>query len=104
MPMLKRKVAYAEAQCLEIISASSLAEQIEIGNYQSLYDCGLYIFNTIERGYSGNDATETLWLAFMERSSIDNQVNSEMLLSLADSNYGLSKEHTDSFRKLVGSD
>lgn len=101
---VEKKIAYAEAQCLEIISASSLAEQIEIGNYQSLYDCGLYIFNTIERGYSGNDATETLWLAFMERSSIDNQVNSEMLLSLADSNYGLSKEHTDNFRKLVGSD
>ncbi len=101
---VEKKVLKAQAQCVEIIAASSLAAQIEEGNYQSLYDCGLHIFNTIEKGYSGDDATEALWLALMAQATIDNQVKSEALLSLANNNYGLPKESVVNFRKLVAND
>lgn len=101
---VEKKVLKAQAQCLEIIATSSLAAQIEEGNYQSLYDCGLHIFNTIENGYSANDATETLWLALMKQATIDNQVKSEVLLTLANNKYGLSEKSADNFRKLVAND
>jgi hypothetical protein len=96
------KVANATTSCLAISDDSSLSPQIAVNNYQALYDCGLYIFNTIENSHGRSDVTETLWLAFINETQNDKQIDSLELITLAEKKYGLSKKNTKNFRKLIG--
>jgi hypothetical protein len=98
------KVAQAKDNCLEIMKKSSLPEQIEAGNYQALYDCGLNIFNTIENESLRINVTDALWVELMKQAKAGTNIHSNALLSLAENKYGLTKSSADKFRKLVGLD
>lgn len=99
---VQNKTKQAKIKCLEIIADSSLPKQIEEGKYQTLYDCGLYIYNTIEMEYQKDDGTETLWLEFMKQARKGEPIDSQQLLSLAERKYSLSKKNADIFRTLMG--
>jgi hypothetical protein len=99
---VEAKVVQARGNCLAIMKSSSLPEQIGAENYQALYDCGLYIYSAIEITYPQKNATENLWLAFMEQARNGGQINSNELLLLAQERYNLSKKNADDFRELIG--
>ena len=96
------KVSKAEANCEVATQNSSLSEQVKAGNYQSLYDCGLYIFNMIDFTYQGDNGVEALWLEFIKQASNGHQINSNELISLAQRKYHLANTQADGFRKIVG--
>jgi hypothetical protein len=96
------KVEQANSNCLVIMRGSSLSEQVGYGNYQALYDCGLYMFNDVESTYSEKNGTEKLWLAFMDQARNGGKINSNEFLLLAEEQYGLLKKDTADFRALIG--
>ena len=99
---VEAKVAQAKANCLVIMKSSSLPEQVEAGNYQALYDCGLYIYSSIETAYPKKNGTESLWVALMAQARNGGQLDSNELLLIAQEKYSLSKKDTDDFRRLIG--
>lgn len=97
------KINKARAECQKIIASSTLSEQVEQGNYRSLYQCGLYIFNTIEEhDTERTNTTEALWLNYIKHSKQIGKVETSMLLELAETSYGLSTTYSQRFQTLVG--
>ncbi len=100
--LVESRVSKAIANCEAVTKGSSLSEQVNTGNYQSLYDCGLYIFNAIDVSYQGDNGAEALWLEFTEQASSGYKIDSHELISLAQRKYHLAKSQVDNFRKIVG--
>ncbi len=101
---VRAKVSEAKSHCLASVNQSTLVEQVALGNYRALYQCGFYIFNTIENGDARINTTETLWLDYMKEITGNKKVSSDSLLSLAELSYGLSKENNNKFRNLIGNE
>jgi len=98
---VKDRVNRESEQCQAIVKHSTLAKQVNSGNYRALYQCGLTIYKTIE-SQSGKEATvKNLWLDYISAISTLESHNGELFLDIAKSKYGLSKESYKQFNKLI---
>jgi len=91
----------AKEKCLAVAEQSSLHKEVARNNYDILYQCGLFIFDTIESFSSQSGVTEKLWQRYIQELAGAEQSPGELLISLAEKQFQLPQEDAAFFRQLI---
>jgi len=89
LPYVDKLSAKASQDCLEKVEQTTLSALIENNQHDVLYQCGLYIFDTIEQANRSASNVHQLWNQFMRQIKPGQEVSGASFIELAGKEYAL---------------
>ncbi|WP_448548128.1 hypothetical protein [Thalassotalea fusca] len=91
----------ASKNCRDQLAHSTLHELVENNQHKVLYQCGLYIFDTIDNASTSSNGVHLLWNQFMRQIKPGQEVSGVSFIELAGKEYALPEEELKQLMLLV---